>query len=124
MVILGSGKLSMDGEENKNVGSGGHGSSGSGNLNEKKLSSQEKSESVATEPKIANTHEQDIKIKFGEVVQAPPKLVNVPKKFGSSINASQERIRLRAIEAYREQKKWASRPGLNIPTADLTQAGL
>lgn len=63
-------------------------------------------------------------IKFGEVVQAPPKLVNVPKKFGSSINASQERIRLRAIEAYREQKKWASRPGLNIPTADLTPAGL
>ncbi|XP_076929970.1 uncharacterized protein LOC143594589, partial [Bidens hawaiensis] len=39
-------------------------------------------------------------IKFGEVVQAPPKLVNVPKRFGSSVTASQERIRLRTIEAY------------------------
>ncbi|KAJ0803331.1 hypothetical protein HanPI659440_Chr03g0138641 [Helianthus annuus] len=59
-------------------------------------------------------------IKFGEVVQAPPKLVNVPKRFGSSVNASQERIRLRTIEAYRDQKKWASRPGLHLPTTDLT----
>ncbi|KAK1430194.1 hypothetical protein QVD17_12760 [Tagetes erecta] len=59
-------------------------------------------------------------VKFGEVVQAPPKLVNVPKRFGSSVNASQERIRLRAIEAYRDQKKWASRPGLHLPTTDLT----
>ncbi|XP_076903493.1 uncharacterized protein LOC143558557 isoform X2 [Bidens hawaiensis] len=58
-------------------------------------------------------------IKFGEVVQAPPKLVNVPKRFGSSVNASQERIRLRTIEAYRDQKKWASRPGLQLPTTDL-----
>ncbi|XP_076921552.1 uncharacterized protein LOC143583007 [Bidens hawaiensis] len=58
-------------------------------------------------------------IKFGEVVQAPPKLVNVPKRFGSSVTASQERIRLRTIEAYRDQKKWASRPGLQLPTADL-----
>lgn len=35
VVILGSGKLSMDGEENKNAGSGGRGSSDSGNLNER-----------------------------------------------------------------------------------------
>nr|GEX17470.1 hypothetical protein [Tanacetum cinerariifolium] len=175
-----SGKLSMDGEENKKVGSGGQGGSGAGNLNDNKLSSKEKSDSVASEPKIQGAHnEQDLttdkkkkkkkrkqvddlrfaaelgvvvskrkerkkellkerkkkhkggkedhlnfpgheEIKFGEVVQAPPKLVNLPKKFASSINASQERIRLRAIEAYREQKKWASRPGLNIPTEDLT----
>ncbi|GJT69179.1 hypothetical protein Tco_1028465 [Tanacetum coccineum] len=200
-----SGKLSMDGEENKKVGSGGQGGSGGGHLNENKLSRKEKSDSVASEPKIQGAqNEQDLttdkkkkkrkrkqvddlrfaaelgvvvskrkerkkellkerkkkhkkggkedhlnfpgheEIKFGEVVQAPPKLVNVPKgilaqwyvsgsttkrcgfksrkrhKFASSINASQERIRLRAIEAYREQKKWASRPGLNIPTADLT----
>ncbi|KAI7737903.1 hypothetical protein M8C21_032167 [Ambrosia artemisiifolia] len=58
-------------------------------------------------------------IKFGEVVQAPPKLLNLPKRFGSSVNASQERIRLRTIEAYRDQKKWASRPGLHLPTTDL-----
>ncbi|KAL7607698.1 hypothetical protein Lser_V15G14301 [Lactuca serriola] len=62
-------------------------------------------------------------IKFGDVVKAPPKLVNVPKKFGSS-NASQERIRLRAIEAYRDQKKWASRPGVHQPTIDITQPSL
>ncbi|KAL8267799.1 hypothetical protein R6Q59_001597 [Mikania micrantha] len=59
-------------------------------------------------------------IKFGEVVQAPPRLVNVPKRFGLSEKASQERMRLRAIEGYRDHKKWASRPGLHLPTTDLT----
>ncbi|KAL8263485.1 hypothetical protein R6Q59_021615 [Mikania micrantha] len=59
-------------------------------------------------------------IKFGEVVQAPPKLVNFPKRFGLSEKASQERMRLRANEGYRDHKKWTSRPGLHLPTTDLS----
>nr|XP_043629041.1 chromatin assembly factor 1 subunit A [Erigeron canadensis] len=171
--ISGSEKLSMDGEENRR---------GGGKLIENKLSSKEKSESVASESKLEDHHDQDAfstekkkkkrkrkqvddlrfadelgavglkrkerkkrllqerkmkhkkvkqdednldfpgheEIKFGEVVQAPPKLVNIPKQFGSSMNASQERIRLKVIEAYREQKKWASRPGLHLPAPDIT----
>ncbi|EEF50416.1 conserved hypothetical protein [Ricinus communis] len=54
-------------------------------------------------------------IKFGDVVQAPPKLVfkNVP-------DASQERVRLKAIEAYRKRKGWTSRPGLQLPNVTAT----
>ncbi|KAJ9556461.1 hypothetical protein OSB04_011075 [Centaurea solstitialis] len=67
-------------------------------------------------------------IKFGEVVQAPRNgqcsQGLITWRFGSSINASQERIRLRTIEAYREQKKWASRPGLHLPTTDITPPSL
>ncbi|XP_059459248.1 uncharacterized protein LOC132188734 isoform X1 [Corylus avellana] len=54
------------------------------------------------------------KIKFGEVVEAPPKLLSVPKAFKNAPDASQERIRLRAIEAYRNRKGWASRPGIQL----------
>ncbi|XP_062154853.1 uncharacterized protein LOC133862943 [Alnus glutinosa] len=54
-------------------------------------------------------------IKFGEVVKAPPKLLAVPKAFKNAPDASQERIRLRAIEAYRNRKGWASRPGIQLP---------
>ncbi|KAI3756857.1 hypothetical protein L1987_56680 [Smallanthus sonchifolius] len=172
----GSGKLSIDGQENKSLGG-----SDVGKLLHNKLSTKEKSDSVPSESQIKDTHEIDNfstekkkkkrkrkqvddlrfvaelgavgskrkerkkklleerkkkhkkakkddglnfpgreEIKFGEVVQAPPKLVNVPKRFGSSVNASQERIRLRTIEAYRDQKKWASRPGLHLPTTDLS----
>uniref|UniRef100_A0A2N9JBG3 Uncharacterized protein n=1 Tax=Fagus sylvatica TaxID=28930 RepID=A0A2N9JBG3_FAGSY len=53
-------------------------------------------------------------IKFGEVVEAPPKLT-VPKAFKKAHDASQERIRLRAIETYRNRKGWASRPGIQLP---------
>ncbi|KAI3701101.1 hypothetical protein L2E82_45745 [Cichorium intybus] len=175
----GSGKLSVDGEENKR-GGGARGGSGGGNSNENKLPTKEKSDSVVSESKMEGTNvvtekknkkrkrkpvndlrfeaelggggskrkerkkklleerkkkhkkpkEDEInfpgreEIKFGDVVKAPPKLVNVPKKFASSVNASQERIRLRAIEAYRDQKKWASRPGVHQPTIDITQASL
>ncbi|KAI3693319.1 hypothetical protein L6452_33154 [Arctium lappa] len=179
----GSGKLQVDGEENKR-GGGGRGGSGGGNLSENKLSTKDKSDSVASGSKMEDTYDQHMdtekkkkkrkrkqvddlrfeaelgavgskrkerkkklreerkkkhkkvkvedglnfpgreEIKFGEVVQAPPKLVNVPKRFGSSVNASQERIRLRAIEAYRDQKKWASRPGLHLPTTDITPPSL
>ncbi|KAI3504353.1 hypothetical protein L1887_32954 [Cichorium endivia] len=175
----GSGKLSVDGEENKR-GGGARGGSGGGNSIENKLLTKEKSDSVVSESKMEGTNvvtekknkkrkrkpvndlrfeaelggggskrkerkkklleerkkkhkkpkEDEInfpgreEIKFGDVVKAPPKLVNVPKKFASSVTASQERIRLRAIEAYRDQKKWASRPGVHQPTIDITQASL
>ncbi|KAJ4848488.1 hypothetical protein Tsubulata_003359 [Turnera subulata] len=54
------------------------------------------------------------KIKFGDVVQAPPKLTSVPKKHAH--DASQERLRLQAIEAYRKRRGWGSRPGLQLPS--------
>ncbi|GLT84465.1 hypothetical protein SLE2022_026930 [Rubroshorea leprosula] len=52
-------------------------------------------------------------VKFGEVVEAPPKLVAVPKAFKmkTAQDASKERLRLQAIEAYRNRKGWTSRPG-------------
>ncbi|KAK6141010.1 hypothetical protein DH2020_023231 [Rehmannia glutinosa] len=53
-------------------------------------------------------------IKFGEVVQAPPKLT-VPKAFKTTQDASQERLRLQAVDAYRKRKGWASRPGVKLP---------
>ncbi|KAJ9171293.1 hypothetical protein P3X46_014681 [Hevea brasiliensis] len=59
-------------------------------------------------------------IKFGDVVQAPPKLVAVPKVLKNAPDASQERVRLRAIEEYRKRKGWTSRPGLQLPTVTAT----
>ncbi|XVF33459.1 hypothetical protein REPUB_Repub17cG0170200 [Reevesia pubescens] len=50
-------------------------------------------------------------IKFGDVVEAPPKLVTVPKGSKTLLDASKERLRLQAIEAYRNRKGWTSRPG-------------
>lgn len=70
--------------------------------------------------KKANT-EEDLdfpgheKIKFGEVVEAPPKLLAIPKASKSVHDASNERLRLRTVEAYRNRKGWASRPGIRIP---------
>ncbi|KAL1223622.1 hypothetical protein V5N11_019356 [Cardamine amara subsp. amara] len=58
-------------------------------------------------------HEQ---IRFGDVVQAPPKLAVVPKVRKSTMTASKERQRLEAIEAYRSRKGWTSRPGFEIPS--------
>lgn len=52
------------------------------------------------------------KIQFGDIVQAPPKLAVPPVAFKS---ASQERLRLQAIEEYRNRKKWTSRPGSHLP---------
>lgn len=53
-------------------------------------------------------------IKFGEVVEAPPKLA-VPKAFKNNAHdASKERLRLQAVEAYRQRKGWTSRLGLQI----------
>ncbi|XP_022757128.1 protein PXR1-like isoform X2 [Durio zibethinus] len=50
-------------------------------------------------------------IKFGDVVEAPLKLVTVPKGSKILLDASKERLRLQAIEAYRNRKGWTSRPG-------------
>uniref|UniRef100_A0A7C8ZQ95 Uncharacterized protein n=1 Tax=Opuntia streptacantha TaxID=393608 RepID=A0A7C8ZQ95_OPUST len=54
-------------------------------------------------------------IKFGEVVQAPPKLAVIPKAFRQPMDASRERLRLQAIEAYRNRKGWTNRPGIHVP---------
>ncbi|KAJ0968667.1 hypothetical protein J5N97_025584 [Dioscorea zingiberensis] len=54
-------------------------------------------------------------IKFGDVVEAPPKL-SFPKVPKASMDASHERFRLEAIEAYRNQRKWVSRPGIKLPS--------
>ncbi|KAI3923165.1 hypothetical protein MKW92_039577 [Papaver armeniacum] len=60
------------------------------------------------------------KIRFGDVVEAPPKLTTVPKASKQPVQAAfQERLRLQAIEAYRDRKKWVSRPGLQIPAAEI-----
>ncbi|XP_022757129.1 uncharacterized protein LOC111304643 [Durio zibethinus] len=84
-------------------------------------------------------------IKFGDVVEAPLKLVTVlkvifyhlifyikdyastfPLKLGfvllqgskTLLDASKERVRLQAIEAYRNRKGWTSRPGASqLPPA-------
>ncbi|KAH7519544.1 hypothetical protein FEM48_Zijuj08G0048300 [Ziziphus jujuba var. spinosa] len=55
------------------------------------------------------------KIKFGDIVQAPPKLLAVPKAFKNLQDASKERVRLQAIQSYRERKGWTSRPGNQLP---------
>ncbi|CAA7391756.1 unnamed protein product [Spirodela intermedia] len=53
-------------------------------------------------------------VKFGEVVDAPPKL-SFPKGLKTALDASTERRRLQAIEAYRSQKGWESRLGIHLP---------
>ncbi|GFP86007.1 hypothetical protein PHJA_000744600 [Phtheirospermum japonicum] len=60
-------------------------------------------------------------IKFGDIVQAPPKLA-VPKAFKLAKDASKERLRQQAVEAYRERKKWASRPGVQLPSPVVTSS--
>ncbi|KAJ0110489.1 hypothetical protein Patl1_00305 [Pistacia atlantica] len=59
-------------------------------------------------------------IKFGDVVEAPPKLLAVPKAM--KIDASKERLRLQAIESYRNRKGWNSRPGLQLPPVTTSQS--
>ncbi|XP_028801175.1 protein PXR1-like [Neltuma alba] len=66
-----------------------------------------------------NTEEQDFpgheNIKFGDIVEGPPKLNVIPKAFKNPQDASQERLRLKAIEQYRSRKGWVSRPGSHLP---------
>ncbi|KAF5185740.1 Coiled-coil protein [Thalictrum thalictroides] len=55
-------------------------------------------------------------IMFGDVVDAPPKLIALPKAFKKVQDASHERLRLQAVEAYRNRKGWISRPGISLPS--------
>ncbi|KAG8641981.1 hypothetical protein MANES_12G053501v8 [Manihot esculenta] len=79
--------------------------------------SMEKTKSKTEEDLDFPGHEQ---IKFGDVVQAPPKLVVVPKVLKNVPEASRERIRLHAIEEYRKHKGWTSRPRLKLPIVTET----
>ncbi|XP_044444286.1 uncharacterized protein [Triticum aestivum] len=54
------------------------------------------------------------KVKFGDIVEAPPKL-SFPKR-KSHLDVSAERLRKEVVENYRNIKGWASRPGLQLPT--------
>ncbi|KAH9608694.1 hypothetical protein KSS87_006266, partial [Heliosperma pusillum] len=54
-------------------------------------------------------------VKFGDVVQAPPKLDVVPKAPKKPMNASQERLRLQAIQAYRD-RRGNNRLGIQLPS--------
>ncbi|GMH22502.1 hypothetical protein Nepgr_024345 [Nepenthes gracilis] len=72
--------------------------------------------------KKANSNEnQDVakhdEVKFGEVVKAPPKLAVIPKASKRRLDASHERLRIKAIEDYRNRKHWTSRPGIHLPSA-------
>ncbi|KAG9445146.1 hypothetical protein H6P81_016486 [Aristolochia fimbriata] len=62
---------------------------------------------------------QHEKIKFGEVVEAPPKLT-FPKVSKTFRDASHERLRLEAVDAYRNHKGWTSRPGISLPSLSTT----
>ncbi|CDY18923.1 BnaC04g04270D [Brassica napus] len=55
-------------------------------------------------------------IRFGDVVQAPPKLALVQKTRKTPMSASKERQRL---EAYRSRNGWTSRPGVQIPSVAM-----
>ncbi|KAI3429005.1 uncharacterized protein J3R85_008823 [Psidium guajava] len=55
-------------------------------------------------------------VKFGDIVEAPPKLAAIPKGLKTPQNASQQRLRLQAIEAYRNRRGWAPRPGGQLPS--------
>ncbi|CAK9165146.1 unnamed protein product [Ilex paraguariensis] len=63
-------------------------------------------------------------IKFGEVVEAPPKLLSFPKASKATHDASQERLRLQAVENYRKRKGWTSRPGIHLPPPMITSPSL
>ncbi|RWR82520.1 coiled-coil domain-containing protein 137 [Cinnamomum micranthum f. kanehirae] len=61
-------------------------------------------------------------IRFGEVVEAPPKIAAFPKAKKTTLGASQERLRLQAVEAYRKRKGWVSRPGIHLPPIAADQS--
>ncbi|KAF0902367.1 hypothetical protein E2562_016211 [Oryza meyeriana var. granulata] len=77
-------------------------------LDEKKK--KRKGDRVETLPEFPGRE----KVKFGEVVEAPPKL-SFPK-VKSPLDATREKLRKEAIENYRNIKGWTSRPGLHLPT--------
>ncbi|KAK1274330.1 hypothetical protein QJS04_geneDACA020647 [Acorus gramineus] len=64
---------------------------------------------------------QHEKIKFGEVVEAPPKLV-IPKALNTARNASHERLRLHKIDANKQHKGRAAMPGIPHPVTGAPSA--
>ncbi|KAL0924495.1 hypothetical protein M5K25_005328 [Dendrobium thyrsiflorum] len=54
-------------------------------------------------------------IRFGEVVEAPPKLLLPKMSKTLAVDASKERLRQQAVELYRKRRGWESRPGLKLP---------
>ncbi|KAI4387229.1 hypothetical protein MLD38_005074 [Melastoma candidum] len=60
------------------------------------------------------------KVEFGDVVDQPPRLASIPKAMKFFENASKQRLRLQAIEAYRNRKGWSSRPGINLAPAAVS----
>ncbi|XP_052194941.1 uncharacterized protein LOC127802902 isoform X2 [Diospyros lotus] len=86
----------------------------------KRLQERNKRKKAKLEDKDFPRHEY---IKFGEVVQGPPKLIPVPKAIKAvkaHHDASQERLRIKAVEAYRNRKGWVSRPGIKLPPPIMT----
>ncbi|KAL0862276.1 hypothetical protein Bca101_041394 [Brassica carinata] len=69
-----------------------------------------------TEDTLMENFQKQEQIRFGDVVQAPPKLAVVPKARKAPMSVSKERLRLEAIEAYRYRNGWSSRPGVQIPS--------
>ncbi|XP_068649304.1 uncharacterized protein [Aristolochia californica] len=79
---------------------------------------KKKSKKVKTDERVVDFPQHE-NIKFGEVVQGPPKLT-FPKVTTTFRDASHERLRLEAVEAYRNRKGWASRPGILLPPVSAT----
>ncbi|GAU27926.1 hypothetical protein TSUD_160210 [Trifolium subterraneum] len=86
----------------------------------KKYEAKKKKHKKVDEDELLDFPGQE-KIKFGDIVQAPPKLSYIPKAFKISQDASHERLRLRAIEDYRSRKGWTSRPGNHRPPPVTTE---
>ncbi|XP_021756221.1 H/ACA ribonucleoprotein complex subunit 4-like [Chenopodium quinoa] len=77
------------------------------------LKAKKKKQKKGSSEQILDLPKHDI-VKFGEVAEAPPKLPTIPA-FRKAMSASNERLRLQAIEAYRKRKGWTNRPGIHLP---------
>lgn len=78
------------------------------------LKAKKKKQKKGSSEQILDLPKHDV-VKFGEVAEAPPKLPVIPA-FKKSLDASRERLRLQAIEAYRNRKGWTNRPGIHLPS--------
>ncbi|KZV41608.1 hypothetical protein F511_15377 [Dorcoceras hygrometricum] len=89
-------------------------------VSKRKERKKERLEARKKKQKARSEEAEDFKgheeIKFGEVVKAPPKLIAVPKVLKTTQDASQERLRLQAVDAYRKRKGWTSRLGVQLPS--------
>ena len=104
------------------------------------LKAKKKKQKKGKSEQILDLPKRD-EVKFGEVVEAPPKLAVIPVRsisstFGCSLvlvlsltksssllmqthkkylDASRERLRIQASEAYRSRKGWTNRLGVHLP---------